>query len=62
VWPNEWQLLQQWYTSEDKQICLLKMVVQDGIQYTSSPGEYNEITIIIIIRSCVTDRMLSAVC
>ena len=39
VWPNEWQSLQQWYTSEDKQVCLLKVAVQDSIQYTSSPGE-----------------------
>lgn len=39
VWYNEWQTLQQWYTSEDKQVCLLKLEAQDGVQYTSSPGE-----------------------
>ena len=39
MWHNEWQSLQQWYTSEDKQVCLLKIEVQDGVQYTSSPGE-----------------------
>lgn len=39
AWPSEWQSLQQWYTSEDRQVCLLKVVVQDSIQYTSSPGE-----------------------
>ena len=39
LWPNEWHSLQQWYTSEDRQVCLLEVLIQDSIQYTSSPGE-----------------------
>ena len=38
VWPEEWKSLLQWYTDEDKPVCLLVMTDQDTVQYTSSPG------------------------
>ncbi|XP_065912770.1 ubiquitin carboxyl-terminal hydrolase 48-like isoform X2 [Dysidea avara] len=37
VWPEEWKSLLQWYTDEDKPVCLLVMTDQDTVQYTSSP-------------------------
>ena len=39
LWPEEWTSLSQWYTDEDKPVCLLAITDKETVRYTSSPGK-----------------------
>jgi len=54
VWPEEWKSLSQWYTVENKPVCLLLMTDQGTVQYISSPGIifFSCISVICIVLEC----------